>query len=130
MVTLTDGTVVKLGRVVGKDAEPGKPGLGFDDLVVVDDGLTFTLRFSRGDQVKEFQLAKPTLADCYRGVWQPGEHKRGSAVTWGGSLFIAQADTEAKPETSDDWKLAVKRGRNGKDGVVTEPKPKTPVKLT
>ena len=51
-------------------------------------------------------------------------------MTWGGSLFIAQADTEAKPETNDDWKLAVKRGRNGKDGVVTEPKPKTPVKLT
>ena len=32
-----------------------------------------------------------------------------------GSLFIAQTATKAKPETSPDWKLAVKRGRDGRD---------------
>jgi hypothetical protein len=56
-----------------------------------------------------------TLADFYRGVWQPGPHKRGDAVTWEGSLFICWVDTEAKPGTNGDFKLAVKRGRDGKD---------------
>jgi hypothetical protein len=66
-------------------------------------------------ELAEQKANPPTLADCYSGVWQPGLHKRGDAVTWNGSLFIAQRDTEAKPETSDAWRMAVKRGRDGKD---------------
>ncbi len=127
VATLTDGTTKKLGPVVGKD---GDPGIGFDDLDVVDDATTMTMRFKRGEQVKEFILAKPTLADCYRGVWKSGPHRKGDAVTWGGSLWIAQADTDAKPEADDSWKLAVKRGRDGRDLRPTEPQPPKPVKLT
>lgn len=132
VLTLTDGTLKALGVVVGKDGEPGAAGtdgLGFDDLDVVDDGMGFVLRFSRGDQVKEFRVAKPTLADCYRGVWREGAHKAGDAVTWGGSLWIAQRDTEAKPETDDSWRLAVKKGRDGKDGRDLTPPAKATVKL-
>jgi hypothetical protein len=39
----------------------------------------------------------------------------GDAVSHGGSLFIAQGDTNAKPGKSDDWRLAVKRGADGRD---------------
>jgi hypothetical protein len=125
VLTMTDGTLKSLGTIVGKD---GDPGLGFDDLEVIEEGATFVLRLARGDKQKEWRLAKPTLADCYRGVWREGAFKKGDAVTWGGSLFIAQADTAAKPESNDDWKLAVKRGRDGKDGEA--PKPPAKVKLT
>jgi len=121
VLTLTDGTIVKLGRV------DGERGLGFDDIEVIDDSIAVTWRLARGDQVKEWTLAKPTLADFYRGVWREGAYKKGDACTWGGSLFIAQVDTTTKPESGEEWKLAVKRGRDGKDGIA--PKPAAQVKL-
>lgn len=59
-----------------------------------------------------------SLADFYRGVWQPSAfdpYARGSAVTFDGSLWVARTETRAKPGTGDDWQLAVKRGHDGKD---------------
>lgn len=124
IITLADGTTVDLGPIVGKDGEPGAPGkdgrdgFGFDDLEVVSLGEKgFVFRFTRGDQVKEFIL--PVMGFVYRGVWKEGEFAAGDAVTWGGSLFMADRATKAKPETPEgvkDWRLAVKRGRDGKDG--------------
>lgn len=53
----------------------------------------------------------------YRGVWREQQYERGDSVTFGGSQFIANRDTSAKPETEDcGWQLAVKRGRDGKEG--------------
>lgn len=105
--------------VDGKDGAPGlngKDGLGFDDLSVEFDGeRTVVLKFTREDQVKEFPIVIPAVLD--RGVWKEGSYSRGDGVTWGGSFFIAQRDTDAKPETTDSgWRLAIKRGRDGKDG--------------
>lgn len=53
----------------------------------------------------------------YRGVHQKAEsYKRGDAVTHDGSLWIClRAEAEGRPGTSDDWQLAVKAGRDGKD---------------
>lgn len=53
----------------------------------------------------------------YRGVWKDGEYARGDMVTWGGSVWHANAVTSAKPGTSADWTMAVKRGSDGKDGA-------------
>jgi hypothetical protein len=39
----------------------------------------------------------------------------GDGVTLGGSFFIAQTTTAAKPGKSDEWRLAVKRGTDGRD---------------
>lgn len=105
----------------GKDGQPGKDGqdgLGFEDLEVVHDGeRTVTLRFARGDQVKEFPIVFPVVLD--RGVYRQGEaYARGDAVTFGGSLFIAQEPTGEKPETGGSWRLAVKRGRDGREAKV------------
>lgn len=131
VLTLTNGETKNLGPVVGKDGEgrPGLDGLGFDDLDVLYDGeKSFTLRFVQGERMKEFSFAMPVVID--RGVYRDGNaYKAGDAVTWAGSLWIAQKETSAKPDAGNDWRLSVKRGRDGKDGVAKEAKPAQPVRV-
>lgn len=104
----------------GSDGINGKDGLGFDDIHVEHDGERgFKFAFIRGDQRKEFgAFTIPSV--IYRGVWKEGEYKKGDAVTWAGSMFVAEGDTSTKPEAKDSaWRLSVKRGKdgiNGKDG--------------
>lgn len=134
VVTLSDGTTRDLGPVIGKDGSPGLAGhdgkdgvdgLGFDDMTVEHDGERgFVLRFERGDIKKEFSFVIPAVLD--RGVWREGQYQKGDGATWGGSFFIAQRDTSDKPETSDAWRLSVKRGRDGKDGKPGERGPDGP----
>jgi len=54
-----------------------------------------------------------------KGVFVEGrEYRTGDGVSLGGSFWIAQLDNPAgRPGTSDAWRLAVKRGRDGKDGL-------------
>lgn len=100
----------------GRDGVDGKDGLGFDGLEMLHDGERgFTFRFARGEQVKEFAFTVPIVLD--RGVYKAGgDYERGDAVTWGGSLWIAQNETKEKPGEGSGWRLAVKKGRDGKDG--------------
>ena len=52
----------------------------------------------------------------YRGVFENGvPYHPGDACTWHGSIWIANADTIETPGPPH-WKLAVKRGRDGRDG--------------
>lgn len=53
-----------------------------------------------------------------RGVFKPGQtYAPGDGVTYGGSYWIALRATDGRPgEGNSDWRLAVKRGRDGKDG--------------
>ena len=56
------------------------------------------------------------LAD--RGVFHSGNsYLKGEWCTHEGSLWIAQADTADKPGSSAAWRLAVKRGRDGRDAA-------------
>ena len=113
VVTLSDGKMCPLGRVDGKD---GDPGLGFDDMSIEQTGeRQATLKFVRGEQVKTFDLSVPAVID--RGVFKEGQaYTLGDAVTFGGSLWIAQKDTGDKPDGPDTgWRLAVKKGRDGRD---------------
>ncbi len=73
-----------------------------------------TLRWQFGDNIVELKTA--IVLDA--GVWKDGAaYAEGDGVTWAGSFWIAQADTSAKPGgEGEDWRLAVKRGRDGKDG--------------
>lgn len=61
----------------------------------------------------------------YKGVWQEGEFTEGDVVTWGGSAWYCKATTTTKPgeviDGQSDWKLAVKKGRDGKDYNPNEP---------
>lgn len=134
VVTLTDGTTRDLGGVVGKDADmpaivraidekvaalpvpvDGVDGFGFDDLTVEQSGeRSFVLRFTQGERTKEFAFELPVVID--RGVYKDGAtYKAGDGVTWAGSYWIAQKETTSKPDSGDGFRLAVKRGRDGKD---------------
>jgi hypothetical protein len=137
VVSLTDGTQKNLGRVIGKDGTDGAAGndgtdaLGFDDLSIEFDGdRSFKFVMVRGEARKEFgPFTAPWPLD--RGVFKEStDYKRGDATSWGGSVWIAQRDTSDKPETSDAWRLAVKRGRDGKDGVMKVAKEQGPVRLS
>jgi len=134
VLTLSDGSTRNVGRIVGRDGTDvdmagvksmlaemvaaiprpidGKDGFGFEDmsLDVRDDGAY--LKFQRGDDVKEFRI--PTVID--RGVWRESKtYMPGDGVTWAGSFWICQEDTTEKPDGGKGWRLAVKKGRDGKD---------------
>ena len=77
-----------------------------------------TLRMTRGDAVKEYRLQLPCIVD--RGVYAGDKtYRSGDAVSYGGSLWIAQNDApQGKPGAPvSDWRLAVKKGRDGRDGI-------------
>lgn len=122
MLTLTDGVVLTPGRVDGRD------GLGFDDMTVAYDGVrTVTLRFARGDKLFEHALVFPVL--IYRGVFQAGHgYAEGDLVTINGSLYHCNAPTQTRPgDGSPDWTLAVKHGRDGRNGRDAVAAERTPV---
>jgi integrin beta 3 len=61
-------------------------------------------------------ISIPVIVD--RGVWKSQKYEPGDAVTWRGSLWICKAETESKPnDVAEHWRLAVKRGRDGKDSI-------------
>lgn len=122
VLTLTSGATVDVGQIGGRDGRDGqkgadgadgRDGLGFDDLSLVEGELGVSLRFAQGEVAKEFPL--PIVFD--RGVFREGgAYVKGNGVTWGGSYWIAQKDDPGKPDTPDGgWRLAVKKGQNGKD---------------
>lgn len=74
---------------------------------------------------KELAMKFPVV--IYRGVYLKGdEYEQGDAVTFGGSLWVAEKNAPAEvPGTGadDGWKLAVKKGRDAKPVVrLTEDK--------
>lgn len=120
VASMDDGEMKTLGPVVGKDGLPGKDGRdGFNledfDCRVLEDDRTLELSLRSGEIEHVATLKWPTVID--RGVYKAGEtYEPGDAVTWGGSLWIAQRQTDAKPDTAESgFRLAVKRGRDGKD---------------
>jgi hypothetical protein len=135
VVTLTNGETKSLGPVVGKDGAPGEKGLdgkdgrdgfGFEDLDLAETDEGIALRFMRSDHVKEFRL--PVVLD--RGVYKEGQtYRPGDGVTWGGSFWICLQETTDKPNSGKGFRLAVKKGRDGRDGVMKEAKANEPVRV-
>lgn len=104
----------------GTNGKDGIDGLGFDDLEgAFDKGGRLVLRFKRGDQVVEVRV--PCLTD--QTVWRAGEpYLKGDGVTHDRSFWIAQVDKpDGRPGASKAWRLAVARGRDGKDRVIETP---------
>lgn len=135
IVVKSDGSTDDLGEYVGKDGSPGesgkdgRDGFGFDDLEFEHDGERgFKLKFIKGDAIKEFSFSVPMVLD--RGVFKEGtEYAKGDGVTWGRHYWIAKEATTDKPEPGSLWRLAVKSGRDGKDGIMREPPKPGPVKV-
>ena len=109
----------------------GADGMSIEDLTVTDDGDgRVTFRFARGELSREFTIRLPRFKDM--GVYREGQaHQEGDGVTFGGSFWIAQKDDPpGKPGDQDSgWRLAVKRGRDGKDGGGSPPAPRGPVRV-
>ncbi len=99
-----------------QDGVDGEDGGSVDDFDIAIDGRALTVVMKIGERVERrtVRLDIP----IYRDVYQSGkEYERGDMVTYAGSVFIAKRDVtgKEKPEASDVWKLAIKRGRDGKD---------------
>ena len=98
--------------------ERGDRGIGVDALVL--------------EQIKDEGIARLTVEGRVigeikglpheRGLWKQGFYRDGAICTYAGSAFIAQRDTHDRigaDPPSPDWRLLVKRGRDGKDAVLT-----------
>ena len=112
-----DGAEGQVGREgpAGPAGKDGADGFGFDDMLAEFDGeRKLSLIFTKGARTKSFDFVLPIVLD--RGVWSVDvKYQKADAVSQSGSLWIAKRDTQQKPGESDDWRLAVKRGRDGKD---------------
>jgi hypothetical protein len=101
----------------GKRGKPGRDGFDLTsfECQVLDDDRTIEFKFISGEHEHIATLKWPTVLD--RGVYKvDGEYSAGDGTTWAGSYWIAQRDNPGKPDTPDSgWRLAVKRGRDGKD---------------
>ena len=117
VVTMTDGRTKALGLVVGKDGERGKDGETFtlDDFYIEQtDERTLEFKFLRENVMHSFELEFPV--PIFREAWKEGRtYSKGDMVVWGGSLWAATKDTDAKPDTEGSgWMIAARKGRDGK----------------
>lgn len=135
-IVLSDGQTKDVGKISGRDGEPGKDidpvavkamiveevakipipkdgkdGAGFPEMDTSEDEFGRpTLVWPNGKSVR-----LPSIID--RGVWrQDNTYLKWDGVSYGGSFFIAQVEhPTSTPETnSKEWRLAVKRGRDGR----------------
>lgn len=103
----------------GEAGANGRDGFSLDDfdVRVLEDDRTIELSFASGEHSYVTTLKWPTVLD--RGVFKADRdepYQAGDGVTWGGSYWVAQRETKAKPDSPDSgWRLAVKKGRDGKD---------------
>lgn len=133
VVTLTNGEAKSLGMIVGRDGKDGANGR--DGLSVSEVSRTYdpeahevVERWAQAGEQKE--LRYPAGGIRPGGFWREGlKSLSGQAITHDGALWIAKRDNATKPclENADDWQLAARKGRDGRDGKVVGPT--EPVKL-
>lgn len=95
----------------GRDALP----LESFDLELGEDGRTVTVKMQAGEALVEKSVRIASVID--RGVFTAEKaYEQGDGTTYGGCYWIAQKDApQGVPGCSNDWRLAVKKGRDGKD---------------
>jgi hypothetical protein len=95
--------------------------------IIQSDERTINIVVTKSDGEKVDNIIKfPAM--IYRGIWREGLFEKGDTVTWNGSLWIAEKDTNIKPGEKDSgWRLSVKKGQDGKGGE--PPAPIVPVRL-
>jgi hypothetical protein len=84
-----------------------------------------TLQVAVGEKTWQIKTSIPLDA----GVWTERAFAAGDTVSHGGSLFIAQTETSEKPGKSDEWRLAVKRGNDGRDWRADDKRQAEPVRF-
>lgn len=92
---------------------------GIKDVVIEQtDERKFSIKIERSSGIiNESSFNIPSIID--KGVFSEGnEYEAGDGVSYAGSFWIAQKDTSERPNGEHTgWRLAVKRGRDGKDGI-------------
>jgi hypothetical protein len=118
----------------GEKGDQGRDGRDASDLMVIYSRIDERVTEALAGALKTFSVTSPdngrtlqagfngtvqeikTGIPLYSGVWTARTYAAGDSVTHGGSLFIANVETSAKPEDkSSEWRLAVKRGADGRD---------------
>jgi integrin beta 3 len=107
----------------GKDGAPGLNGT-LDGLEMRQSEDFRTVEFfykATGEPVPSGRFYFPVVID--KGVYTSGvTYQRGDNVTYAGSSWIAQRETDEVPgEGSTAWRLSAKRGREGKAGKDGKP---------
>ena len=103
---------------VGLDGKDGRDGTLEQLKVVQVDERTWQLAFTNGDPIEGGRIALEGLV-LDRKVWLPATaYVKGDGVTWASSFWIAQRESvnEKPGDGSTAWRLAVKRGGDGKPG--------------
>lgn len=115
VLTTTKGEAIKLGKVVGQDGQKGADGADFSDATIDYDGERGLVIRSKGGA--EIVRRLPIPMD--KGFWREGMAcEKADLLTHGGNVWIALVDTSAKPcLESKDWRLFVRKGRDGADGA-------------
>ncbi|WP_287497946.1 phage portal protein [Pandoraea sp. CB10b_02] len=109
-----------LERAIERMPKPkdGKDALQLEtfDARLDEDGRTLVLSLSDGERIVERTVRLGVMLD--KGVYKDGAvYEAGDAVTFGGCIWVARKDApDGRPDISADWRLAVKKGRDGKDG--------------
>lgn len=128
-LTLTNGEVKNLGRVEGKD---GVDGISLDafEMEYLPETHEVAIKAVCAGRVKELRYPAGGIRPA--GYWRDGSKaKAGDVWTRSGSMWIAKRDTSASPEPkSEDWYLAVQKGRDGESIFKTVREgPEPPIKL-
>lgn len=122
IVTLTNGEAKDLGQVCGRD------GADFTEFSVEYDGeRTLTIKGKGGD------IKKRLPVPVWKGYWRQGmAFEKDDVVTYDGNAWIALKDTSEcpGPDKKEDWRLFVRRGRDGEGVSRSLRRPATePIKL-
>lgn len=129
----------------GERGAKGDPGRNASDLILLQEmieqrieraiGAT-TVSSKDGGRTLCFALGGAVVREVKTalvldvGVWKEGaSYVAGDGVTSAGSFWIAQADTSARPGKSDEWRLAVKRGNDGRDYRAEDKRAPEPVRF-
>lgn len=102
----------------GDRGDPGRDGVATRDELheLIKVGVAEAVTAAIPGAIEEFGKTLPKIE--WHGVWQEGkEYTRGDVVTWGGSLWHCDEKSTEKPDGPlNQWRLMVKRGRDGRDG--------------
>lgn len=131
-ITLSNGEVKNLGRVVGKDGEAksGDDGVSFEsfDMRYIEETSELEVKATAGKTTKEVRFHIGGMRG--KGYWRDGvTAKANEAWSYGGQLWIAVKETKAEPRAgTDDWFLAARKGRDAETVIRTAPS-NAPIRL-
>jgi hypothetical protein len=106
-------------RITALEHRPNFDVLSFSRELSVALEAAFKKRDDKIEQLESriTEMEKHAAEFKYRGVWRDGEqYRKNNFVTHDGSVWICLRDTEGKPGQSLEWQLAVRKGRDGRDG--------------